>query len=96
MPHAPGHGGDFGRQYSQQVINTQNRRVGLENTKAYQDIVSERNQSNAEQQLNQIVASKGQEGFRTDKPDLNRNFGKRTGTSYSDHGKPPLGRRANK
>lgn len=79
MPHAPGHGGDFGRQYSQQVINTQNRRVGLENTKAYQDIVRERNESNAEQQLNQIVASRGQEGFRTDKPDLNRNFGKRTG-----------------
>ena len=25
-----------------------------------------------------------------------KNFGKRTGTSYSDHGKPPLGRRANK
>lgn len=79
MPHAPGHGGDFGRQYSQQVINTQNRRVGLENTKAYQDIVSERNQSNAEQQLNQIVASKGQEGFRTDMIDPDRNFGKRTG-----------------
>jgi len=79
MPHAPNHGGDFGRQYSQQVINTQNRRVGLENTKAYQDIVRERNQSNAEQQLNQIVASKGQEGFRTDKIDPDRNFGKRTG-----------------
>ena len=79
MPHAPGHGGDFGRQYSQQVINTQNRRVGLENTKAYQDIVRERNESNAEQQLNQIVASKGQEGFRTDMIDPDRNFGKRTG-----------------
>jgi len=79
MPHAPGHGGDFGRQYSQQVINTQNRRVGLENTKAYQDIVRERNQSNAEQQLNQIVASMGQEGFRTDMIDPDRNFGKRTG-----------------
>jgi len=79
MPHAPGHGGDFGRQYSQQIINTPSRRVGLENTKAYQQIVQERNQSNAEQQLDQIVASKGQEGFRTDKPDLNRNFGKRTG-----------------
>ena len=25
-----------------------------------------------------------------------KNFGKRTGTSYSDHGKPPLGRRTNK
>ena len=79
MPHAPNHGGDFGRQYSQQIINTPSRRVGLENTKAYQQIVQERNQSNAEQQLDQIIASRGQEGFRTDKPDLNRNFGKRTG-----------------
>ena len=79
MPHVPGHGGDFDRQYSQQVINTQNRRVGLENTKAYQDIVRKRNESNAEQQLNQIISSRGQEGFRTDKPDLNRNFGKKTG-----------------
>ena len=25
-----------------------------------------------------------------------KNFGKRTGTSYSDHGKPPLGRRSDK
>ncbi len=79
MPHAPGHGGDFGRQYSQQIINTPSRRVGLENTKAYQQIVQERNQSNAEQQLNQIVASKGSEGFRTDTIDPDRNFGKRTG-----------------
>ena len=79
MPHAPGHGGDFGRQYSQQIINTPSRRVGLENTKAYQQIVQERNQSNAEQQLNQIVNSKGSEGFRTDTIDPDRNFGKRTG-----------------
>ena len=79
MPHAPGHGGDFGRQYSQQIINTPSRRVGLENTKAYQQIVQERNQSNAEQQLDQIVASKGSEGFRTDTIDPDRNFGKRTG-----------------
>tara|TARA_Y100001937_G_scaffold103128_1_gene142076 strand:- start:375 stop:1577 length:1203 start_codon:yes stop_codon:yes gene_type:complete len=79
MPHAPGHGGDFGRQYSQQIINTPSRRVGLENTKAYQQIVQERNQSNAEQQLDQIVASRGSEGFRTDTIDPDRNFGKRTG-----------------
>jgi hypothetical protein len=79
MPHAPGHGGDFGRQYSQQIINTPSRRVGLENTKAYQQIVQERNQSNAEQQLDQIVNSKGSEGFRTDTIDPDRNFGKRTG-----------------
>tara|TARA_R100000700_G_scaffold38952_1_gene51015 strand:- start:575 stop:1777 length:1203 start_codon:yes stop_codon:yes gene_type:complete len=79
MPHAPGHGGDFGRQYSQQIINTPSRRVGLENTKAYQQIVQERNQSNAEQQLNQIVNSRGSEGFRTDTIDPDRNFGKRTG-----------------
>tara|TARA_Y100001972_G_scaffold42758_1_gene52681 strand:- start:688 stop:1890 length:1203 start_codon:yes stop_codon:yes gene_type:complete len=79
MPHAPGHGGDFGRQYSRQIINTPSRRVGLENTKAYQQIVQERNQSNAEQQLNQIVNSRGSEGFRTDTIDPDRNFGKRTG-----------------
>ena len=79
MPHAPGHGGNFGRQYSQQIINTPSKRVGLENTKAYQQIVQERNQSNAEQQLDQIVASRGSEGFRTDMIDPDKNFGKRTG-----------------
>ena len=41
MPHAPGHGGDFDRQYSQQIADTASKIRGLENTKTFQEIVSD-------------------------------------------------------
>ena len=76
MPHVTGHGGSFDTQYAKQVANTENRRVGLENTKTFQQI---KNEANANSQLNQIVNNKGNEGFSTQKIDPNHNFGKRTG-----------------
>ena len=81
MPHAPGHGGDFGAQYSQQIADTASKIRGLENTKTFQQIVNEA----ASQQLENIQDQKGQPGFETTLLDdqgrgqITADFGKRSG-----------------
>ena len=81
MPHAPGHGGDFGAQYSQQIADTASKIRGLENTKTFQQIVNEA----ANQQLQNIQDQQGQPGFETTLLDdqgrgqITADFGKRSG-----------------
>jgi|TARA_R100001224_G_C4016716_1_gene147964 hypothetical protein len=81
MPHAPGHGGDFGAQYSQQIADTASKIRGLENTKTFQQIVNEA----ASQQLQNIQDQQGQPGFETTLLDdqgrgqITADFGKRSG-----------------
>ena len=81
MPHAPGHGGDFGAQYSKQIADTASKIRGLENTKTFQQIVNEA----ANQQLQNIQDQQGQPGFETTllddqgKGQITADFGKRKG-----------------
>jgi len=67
MPHVQGHGGDFGAQYSRQIADTASKIGGLENTKTFQDIVSER----AENQLQSLIdQSKADSDFRNQPAEL--------------------------
>ena len=81
MPHAPGHGGDFDRQYSQQIADTASKIRGLENTKTFQEIVSDR----AQQEYESLQDKRGTPGFEDKFLDeqgfglIKSDFGKRTG-----------------